>query len=373
MKPYFLLALFHASMFVGCKSMSTSGVRDTQQSEPLVKDEWIQSASLQDDLPQIECTAGIPMYLTLEAATTVPSEDRLPFQGWNKVDTIENKQDFNLRMDACYDELTNLASLHRIVQKTRDGIFIIMSIKGDASINGLAEALMGDYTQLKIINPYTEWFFIHNAKNRIVIQGGIEHEGQNLVAFVHETQKPDGSFGKFEDTMWSNAIMVGIPALKDPFSDYVCPTSIGASSITVDDTKMEFEFCHGGGTSGTWNVKYTKITITDNSPLAPENIRNKPVVVKEINARHRHHNICDSIFMKTDDAEYILTSGPAGVANESDAIECVNKEKVFLVNPKPSDGPWRMVYKKIYPKTNQSKQGKSDLMHWGKDGGWKEN
>jgi hypothetical protein len=364
---YALLAL----ALVSCKTMnSQSGTKDGGNS--IVADKWVMTEDLEKDIGGVNCQGGeSEIRLALKSVGEVPQAGQVPFPGWNNVITIDQSNDQNVRLDTCYNESSGEIVLRRIVQRTTENIYIIMDIKSDAVVEGLADAMMGDASTLKIINSYKEWFFEQDGvDNRIVIQAFKLGETK-LVGVVHE--KRDGAGWKpfVEPRIAARAVVVGtLEPMFDPFAGTSCGGTVDHLFVEVEKARIEFTLCPEMGTSGGWAAEYIEIAVIDNHEFLPADVKGKRVIVTEKEERSHHHNICDSLKLKTPNAEYVFTSGPAGVAEDATASVCTKEGEVFLKNPSPAaNKPWNMIYQITYgggQKNAVILQGTSSLQHWGK-------
>ncbi|MGE0174370.1 MAG: hypothetical protein AB7T49_16360 [Oligoflexales bacterium] len=348
---------------VACKT-SRSFTKDTSS---VVEDKWVMAEDLEKDIGKVGCQGGeSEIRLALKAVTNLPQANETPFPGWNNVGSIGQQNDHNVRLDTCYNEVSGEISLRRIVQRLQENVYIIMSVKSDAVVEGLLEAMMGDFSTLKIVNRYSEWFF-ETVDNRIVIQAFKAGES-SLVGVVNEKKKDEG-YIPYSASLAAKEIVVGtLEPMFDPFSGTTCSSTLEHVFVEVEQARIEISYCPMAGTSGGWGAEYTEIAVIDNQDFLPADVKGKRIVVTEKEEIGHHHNICESLKLKTPHAEYVFTSGPAGVPEDATASVCTSESEVFLKNPKPPKGPWNMIYKINYTgKGNPlSLEGTSDLEHWGK-------
>jgi hypothetical protein len=354
------------TLAAGCKTGNERSSAMNDVSTSAVQDLVAYSLA---DVGDISCQGGeAKISLGLKPATSLPSPDQTPFAGATAVVTVDSSKDFNLRLDACYDETSGEATLQRIVQRTQYDLFVVISIKEDAVVTGLTEAVLGETSALKIVNKYTKWYGA-DVDNQVTIQSfkvgtetmvGVNHEMKQGDAYVPFTA-PDVSYRPA-------GVVVGALELFDPFADGMsCNNILSRVFVPIQQARIEFTLCIQQGTAGSWGAQYLEVAVIDNHESLPAGVKGERIVTTDIETVAQHHNICDSMRISTPSADYLLTSGPAGLVNAAELANCTG-EQAFVKNPSPKSGPWNMIYQikykngKIEPIT-----GYSDLQHWGKE------
>ncbi|MGE0173985.1 MAG: hypothetical protein AB7T49_14405 [Oligoflexales bacterium] len=362
---YIFIVLF----LMGCKTPTADNKAMGNLAANAALDIWMHSEDI-GTLGPVDCEGGgTELKLALKAAGSVPQPSQTPFPSWNRVVSVDDSKDFSIRLDVCYNESSGEASLQRIIQRTTYDYYAIMSVKSDAVVNGLAEAVLGDASTLKIINRYERWDDA-DVDNRITIQG-FSVGSEQLVGVIHETKqeaKGGDSYVPFvaENQSYSPpGVVVGKLEPYDPFaSELSCDMGpLSNVFVEVEKARIELSVCTSMGNS--WSGNYVRVNVIDNNPSLPDSVRGKKVRVTEVAKYPFHHNICDSLKLSTPNADYLFTAGPGNAPNDMQIVRC-DSDEVLVRNPKPEDKPWTMVYKIIYKNSGVTLQGRSDLMHWGK-------
>ncbi|MGE0173940.1 MAG: hypothetical protein AB7T49_14180 [Oligoflexales bacterium] len=350
------------TILAGCKSAGPMETSEMASETTSIIDDYTSASKLEDSVRPLECASGKETRLSLKPVNNLPDISTLPFAGWTKVTTTNDNNDFNTRLDVCFDEISGTAELKRIVHKLNDAFFVIMSVKEDAVVEGLIEALFGDTSGLNIVNPYGKWVPA-KVKNRIVIKGIALKAGESIVGIIQEKQEGD-AYVPFTKATSSNSIVVGELVANDPFSAG-CEMTPVTKTLQIETAEIKLDMCSGMGTSmGAYTI--TNALITDTNSNLPENIRGTEVKA-QVTRKSHHHDICDSISLKTLDAEYFLTAGAMGgtIIDEFQVRECTDSEQVLYPNPKPPQGAlWNLVYKFVYLSNNSVKEGRGDKWHW---------
>ncbi|MGE0174760.1 MAG: hypothetical protein AB7T49_18350 [Oligoflexales bacterium] len=356
------------ALFALISACATPGSSDKASNLSSAGDFWVMSSQLRKDLPLIECDGAENFSLGLSAIENVPSASALPFPQWNTSRTVDNTNDFNVRLDVCFDQVAGKADLRRIVYRLTDNVYLVMTVKSDAQVSGLEDAVFGDVSHLKVVNRYTKGF-LYDVDQRIVIQG-MDLGGEEVVALINEKREGENYIRYVGDQdnnrMWTDDVMVGQMEVKDPFSEYQCAQAEKRVFLDFDDTRLELQFCEVSSTSGGWAGEYTDMVVIDSDPSAPSEIKGIRRNITDLKERGVHHNICDGLILKTELATYYLTAGEAGAAAGPDLDQCLDDSEGYLINKRHKGA---MAYKKVYhfPKGDKEVSGFVSLLHYAKN------
>jgi hypothetical protein len=351
---------------ISCKTASKQQV---YSSEAQFDDRYVRTDNLEAEIGNAHCAEGEEeMRLALGTLDPLPKIEDLGIEGYTKVETAYPQFGRSLRLDVCLNGESGEALLKRAVHGAGMGAYIVMVNKSGTLVEGLTEAVYGDPANLKIELPYTKFPLKDSVDYRLRVKG--VKVGDKVVIVENHEEKVDGKYQPLPPTnLIAGRLWAGTLEYSDPFAADGCGGAVAQGNfLEFEDVRIELKFCVGVGTSGTWAGELTELHVIDNTPgLAPD-VKGQKIAIKleNIKGKGNHHNVCDSLWVHTEWADYKFTAGPqSGVG---DAGQCLDQENTFVVNPKPTDGsPWYMVYEVTYQDKNiQKKFGRFNFNHYGK-------
>lgn len=271
-----------------------------------------------ETISMVTCDRGELNYFKMIPAKhdkvyTTEDFPKIPGYRWNLHEIYD---DTYFRLDVCLDG--DIATLKQVVRSFGSRYFDVIKPTAAARINGLFEAMTGDYSKLDIFIPH-EKFRYHSedgsrewdaADQVFTLRGALPGKGN--LAVTAELYQVDQEFGSGGDHTY-----YGVLEYEEPVAAGSCKAR-GTMSGRLEYGTVTIEWHGKMGTGGVDGPapSWCSITVTDTSPKAGS-FRNVPfhmefdfhgfdevTKIKVFDLMYTHHSKCNTLWFKTPFAEY---------------------------------------------------------------------